>query len=261
MAKIAFVDHAAEISDDDDDFVDLDAPMLNPFDQLEILSIMSRGREAAERMQHQNAQHAKGDMGDGLKNSREEVKLGYEHAYTQPVSHFTYQLGKVLDIGMPRTRLAAVPEERKHICNVCSKSYKKKNSLVSHMRKHVLSHQRHFLDGREAVCLHSVWQTIYGEEQSEDPPANSLGTKTIQMSVLRKLVHDKGTPGGAQASAHGRKAVHVQGVWEELQKKHHTQDPPASSHQGKALSLLLLRQKLHRVREPEDPSQNSRSRH
>jgi hypothetical protein len=138
MEKEAFNERTPQHSDNE--FVDLDSPMFNPFDQLELLSLL--GHEMVTEC----------NTGSGVKDSREELKTTHGRASYPTVPHFNIQthaeLSKnsndKLKLEHDSVKRESKPkhEEQKstnHSCSICNKTYKKKDNLVSHMRKHVLS--------------------------------------------------------------------------------------------------------------------------
>jgi len=138
MEKEVFNEHTPEASDNE--FVALDSPRFNLFDEWEMLGLA--GHEAiAER-----------DTGSGMKDLREEFKATCGRANNPLVSHFSIQIHpefikntndklKVGPDSIKREQKLKLEEQKsaKYSCTICHKTYKKKDNLVSHMRKHVLS--------------------------------------------------------------------------------------------------------------------------
>lgn len=133
MEKKVFNDH--QVSDDDEDFVDLNAPMFDPIDQWELMPIFGHDIALAER-----------DTGSGFKDLREEVRTGHGRILFPTVSHFNAQAEE----SNRGTNGKSITDHENHFgkvekfsCSICKKIYKKKNNLVSHMRKHVLPYNSH----------------------------------------------------------------------------------------------------------------------
>jgi len=138
MEKEVFNEYTPQSSDNG--FVALDSPRFNLFDEWGILGLP--GHEAmAER-----------DTGSGIKDPREEIKATYGRANNPSVSHFNIQThpesikntNDKLKVGadsIKREQKLKLEEQKcaKHSCTICHKTYKKKDNLVSHMRKHVFS--------------------------------------------------------------------------------------------------------------------------
>lgn len=128
MEKEIFNNHSP--SDDDGEFVDLNAHMFDPIEQWEPLTIFGHDMASTER-----------DTGSGFKELREETNTGHGRVVTPIISHFNVQ-AEDTDRGTISKSItnheSHVEKVEKFSCSICKKTYKKKNNLISHMRKHVL---------------------------------------------------------------------------------------------------------------------------
>ena len=126
---------------------ELEPPVVNPYDRLELSGVFGRNEALGEH-----------DLILPSKDSHEEMKIPHNRVYISPAQNQDLQVHNEAfkTFNDKSHNIPEVKKPGKYICNICNKTYKKKNNLDSHMRNHVLFKDffrqvRSLLNARNAI--------------------------------------------------------------------------------------------------------------